>query len=360
MKAAVYQGPHKEQTIEEVDVDTPREHEVLVRTAASGVCHSDMHYTDGSGLTMGVPGILGHEAAGVVEAVGTRVTHVQPGDHIIARGSFCGECAQCLTGNGHRCVSKPGRAADDTPRWSLNGERVHSSNSNISSFAEQMLLHERGLVKIDPAMPLDAAALIGCAVITGFGAAIHTAKVRPGSRVAVFGVGGIGLSAIQGARFAGARQIIAVDLVESKLDIAREFGATDGVDASRTDPVEVIQDISGGGVDYAFEAIGNAKVAVQCVESLGLGGTSIQIGVISADETVALNGRALSGEKSIKACSMGSNRFRLDFPLLVDLYLQGRLKLDEMISLRGPLEDVNEMFERMRGGEIARQVIMFD
>jgi S-(hydroxymethyl)glutathione dehydrogenase/alcohol dehydrogenase len=360
MKAAVYHGPQKEQTIEEVDVDTPREHEVLVRTAASGVCHSDMHYIDGSGLTMGIPGILGHEAAGVVEAVGTRVTHVQPGDHIIARGSFCGECAQCLTGNGHRCLSKPGRAADDTPRWSLNGERVHSSNSNISSFAEQMLLHERGLVKIDPAMPLDAAALIGCAVITGFGAAIHTAKVRPGSRVAVFGVGGIGLSAIQGARFAGARQIIAVDLVESKLDIAREFGATDGVDASRADPVEVIRDISGGGVDYAFEAIGNAKVAVQCVEALGLGGTSIQIGVISAAETVALNGRALSGEKSIKACSMGSNRFRLDFPLLVDLYLQGRIKLDEMISLRGPLEDVNEMFERMRGGEIARQVIMFD
>ena len=324
MKAAVYHGPQKEQSIEEVAIDAPREHEVLVRTAANGVCHSDLHYIDGSGLTMGIPGILGHEAAGVVEAVGPRVTHVQPGDHIIARGSFCGECAQCLTGNGHRCLDKPGRAAGDTPIWSLGGKRVHSSGSNISSFAEQMLLHERGLVKIDPAMPLDGAALIGCAVITGFGAAIHTAKVRPGSTVAVFGIGGIGLSVIQGARFAGARQIIAVDLVPSKLEIAREFGATDGVDASSSDPVEAIRDLSGGGVDYAFEAIGNAKVAVQCVESLGQGGTSIQIGVVPPDHIIELTGAMLMmGERSIKACTMGSNRFRLDFPLLVDLYLQG-------------------------------------
>ena len=224
-----------------------------------------------------------------------------------------------------------------------------------------MLLHENGLVKIDPAMPLAAAALIGCAVITGFGAAIHTAKVQPGSRVAVFGVGGIGLSAIQGARFAGARQVIAVDLVASKLELAREFGATDGVDASATDPVEAIRDLSGGGVDYAFEAIGNARVAVQCVESLGLGGTSIQIGAIPPDHIIELSGSSLMmGEKTIKACSMGSNRFRLDFPLLVELYLQGRLKLDEMIALRGPLDDVNVMFERLRGGEIARQVIVFD
>ena len=267
----------------------------------------------------------------------------------------------CLSGNSHRCLSKPGRAGDDTPRWSLGGKRVHSSGSSISSFAEQMLLHERGLVKIDPAMPLDAAALIGCAVITGFGAAIHTAKVRPGSSVAVFGAGGIGLSAIQGARFAGARQIIAVDLLASKLAIARDFGATDGVEASSSDPVAAIRDLSGGGVDYAFEAIGNAKVAVQCVESLGQGGTSIQIGIVPPDHIIELKGATLMmGERSIKDCNMGSTRFRLDFPLLVDLYLQERLKLDEMISLRGPLEDVNEMFERVRRGEVARQVIVFD
>ena len=356
----MFNGPQKELTIEEVDIDEPRDHEVLVRTAASGVCHSDLHYIDGTGLTMGVPGILGHEASGVVEAVGSKVTHVQPGDHIIARGSFCGTCEQCLTGNSHRCINKPGRGPDDTPQWSLKGERVHSSGSQISSFAEQMLLHENGLVKIDKRMPLDGASLIGCAVITGFGAVVHTAKVEPGASVAIFGAGGIGLSAVQGAAISGARQIIAVDLLDSKLEIAREFGATDTVNASSGDPAAAIRELSSGGVDYSFEAIGNATVATQAIESLGIGGTAILIGVMPSDQRISLARSMLAGEKGIRSCTMGSNRFRIDFPMLVDLYLQGRLKLDEMISRRGDLDEINDMFEALRGGEMTRQVIVFD
>ena len=361
MKAAIFNGVDQELTIGQADIDEPGPHEVLVRTVASGVCHSDYHYMDGR-LPMGVPATLGHEAAGVVERVGPNVDYVQPGDHIIACGSaFCGSCKQCLTGNPHRCVDKPFRSVtDDPPRVTQNGQRVHSSASNISSFAEQMLLHEHGLVKIEKDIPLDSASLIGCGVITGVGAVINAAKVKPGSTVAVFGAGGIGLSAIQGAYISGARQIIAVDLVDAKLETAREFGATHTINGSQEDAVERIQAISDGGVDYSFEAIGLASVAMQCVQSLGFGGTATIIGVIAADDIIAIGGRMLSGEKKLQSTTMGSNRFRVEIPMLLDLYRQGRLKLDEMISARGPLEEINEMFERMHRGEVARQVIMFE
>ena len=359
MRAAIMHAVHRPLTFEDAELDEPGDREVLVRTAASGVCHSDLHYVEDL-MPMQTPAILGHEAAGVVEAVGPRVTYVRPGDHVIACGSaFCGECAECLTGHPNRCADKPFRTLDDPPRITLRGQRVHNSLSNIASFAERMLLHERGVVKVREDLPLDVASLVGCGVITGVGAVLNAAKVEPGSSVAVFGVGGVGLSAVQGAYISGARRIIAVDLVDAKLDTAREFGATDGVNAAREDPVEAVQRLSGGGVDYSFEAIGNAAVALQCVQSLGVGGTATIIGVIPATETIALGGRMLSGEKSIRATTMGSNRFRVDMPKLIDLYMQGRLRLDEMITHRGGLEEVNDMFESMKRGEVARQVIVF-
>ena len=300
MKAAIMHGVHQPLTIEQVEIDEPGDREILVRTSASGVCHSDLHYLEDL-MPMRTPAILGHEAAGVVEAVGSKVTYVQPGDHVIACGSaFCGECQECLTGHPNRCVDKPFRTFDDPPRITLNGERVHNSVSNIASFAEWMLLSERGVVKVRDDMPLDVASLVGCGVITGVGAVLNAAQVKPGSTVAVFGVGGVGLSAVQGAYLSGARQVIAVDLLEAKLGMAREFGATHGVNASEEDPVEAVRRLSGGGVDYSFEAIGNANVALQCVQSLGLGGTATIIGVIPASETIALGGRALAGEKSIQ------------------------------------------------------------
>ena len=250
MKAAIMHGVHQPLTIEQVEIDEPSDREILVRTSASGVCHSDLHYIEDL-MPMRTPAILGHEAAGVVEAVGSKVTYVQPGDHVIACGSaFCGECQECLTGHPNRCVDKPFRTLDDPPRITLNGERVHNSVSNIASFAEWMLLSERGVVKMRDDMPLDVASLVGCGVITGVGAVLNAVQVKPGSSVAVFGVGGVGLSAVQGTYLSGARQIIAVDLLESKLGTAREFGATHGVNASEEDPVEAVRRLSGGVVDY--------------------------------------------------------------------------------------------------------------
>jgi S-(hydroxymethyl)glutathione dehydrogenase/alcohol dehydrogenase len=232
--------------------------------------------------------------------------------------------------------------------------------ANIGSYAEQMLLHENGIVKIEQDIELDRAALIGCGVTTGVGAVLNTAKIEAGSTVAVFGAGGVGLSAIQGARIAGARQIIAVDVVESKLATARELGATHIVDASSRDPVEAIRDMTGGGVDYSFEAIGLKVAAEQCFECIRPGGTATIIGMIPVGEKVELDGPSFLREKKIQGSSMGSNRFRTDMPKYIDFYLQGRLNLDDMITRRGRLEDVNEAFRAMKAGEVARTVLMFD
>ena len=361
MKAAIFHAPHELLTIEDVDIDAPMPREILVRTVASGVCHSDLHFVEGL-YPMAAPAILGHEAAGIVEAVGEHVTYVKPGDHVIACLSvFCGACEQCMTGHPNRCTSFDNqRAASMPPKLSQGGAPVHQF-ANISSYAEKMLLHENAVVKIREDFPLDRAALIGCGVMTGVGAALNTAKVEPGSTVAVFGAGGVGLSAIQGARIAGARKIIAVDMVESKLATAKEFGATHIVDASSRDAVQAVKDLTDGGVDYSFEAIGLKKTAEQSFECLGPGGVATIIGMIPFGTKIELDGWSfLQGEKRIQGSMMGSNRFRVDMPRYIDFYEQGRLKLDEMISRKGRLEDVNDAFRAMKAGEVARTVLMFD
>jgi S-(hydroxymethyl)glutathione dehydrogenase/alcohol dehydrogenase len=224
-----------------------------------------------------------------------------------------------------------------------------------------MLVHENALVKIDNEMPLDSAALIGCGVLTGVGAALRTARVEPGSTVAVFGAGGVGLAAIQGALIAGARQIIAVDVIESKLATARELGATHIVDASSGDPVGKIIQMTNGGVDYSFEAIGLKKTAEQAFDCLAAGGTATLIGMVPLGQRVELDARQLLfGERKMQGSIMGSNRFRFDMPKYIEFYRQGRLKLDEMITRRIKLEDVNDAFRAMKAGEVARQVIMFE
>jgi S-(hydroxymethyl)glutathione dehydrogenase/alcohol dehydrogenase len=304
---------------------------------------------------------LGHEAAGVVEQAGELVTYVKPGDHVIACLSvFCGTCEQCLTGHPNLCRNPDRmRAPTDPPKlkFSKSGETVHQF-ANISSFAEQMLVHENALVKIREDMPLDRAALIGCGVMTGVGAALNTAKVTPGSTVAVFGAGGVGLAAIQGARIAGARMIIAVDTVESKLATAKELGATHGVNAKTDEPVKAIRDLTGGGVDYSFECIGLKIAAEQCFDCIKHGGTATVVGMIPVGQKIELDGPIFLREKKIQGCSMGSNRFKVDMPRYIELYRQGRLKLDEMITRRGKLEDVNEAFRAMKAGEVSRTVLM--
>jgi len=362
MKAALFHGPHQDLTIEDIDIDKPGPREVLIKVAASGVCHSDLHFVDGL-YGYPAPAVLGHEGAGVVEEVGELVTQFAPGDHVISCLSvFCGNCEYCLTGHPSLCQSPDrARAPGAPPKLKKAGtdEMVHQF-LNLSTFAEHMLVHENAIVKIRDDMPLDRAALIGCGVMTGVGAALNTAKVEPGTSTVVFGAGGVGLAAIQGCRIAGAGQIIAVDVVESKLGLAKELGATHTVDASEGDPVAKIREITGGGAHYTFEAIGNKDVAEQAFDALRAGGTATVIGMIPIGQKVELNGASFLQEKKIQGCTMGSNRFRVDMPRYVDFYFNGILKLDEMITVRGKLEDVNEAFRAMKAGEVARTVLMFN
>jgi S-(hydroxymethyl)glutathione dehydrogenase / alcohol dehydrogenase len=359
MKAAVFHGPQKPLTIENVDIAKPIGREVLVHTVASGVCHSDLHFVDGF-YPFPTPAILGHEAAGIVEDIGPHVTEFKTGDHVIACLSvFCGHCSYCLTGRTHLCQSRPVRTPQEPPKLSWNGAPVNQF-ANLSAYAEKMLVHENGLVKVRDDMPLDRGALIGCGVTTGVGAVLNTARVEAGATVAVYGAGGVGLAVIQGARIAGAGMIIAVDVFDQKLAKARELGATHTVDASKGDPVKAIRELTNGGVEYAFEAIGLKKAAEQAFECIRPGGTATVIGMIPVGQKLELEGSVFLREKRIQGCSMGSNRFKVDMPKYVDFYQRGLLRLDEMITRRGRLEDVNEAFRAMKAGEVARTVLMFD
>jgi len=281
-----------------------------------------------------------------------------------------------MSGHPNRCSNRAAtqRPKDAKPRLSLNGQPLPQF-ADLSTYAEKMLLHENAVVKIGNDIELDRAALIGCGVTTGLGAVLNTARIEPGSTVAVFGCGGVGLAAIQGARIAGARMIIAVDQFESKLALARRLGATHTIDASSADAVEEIRKLASpgqsdapiieglgasGGVDYAFEAVGLKKLAEQCFDSIKPGGTATIIGMIPVGQKVELSGPMFLTERRIQGSNMGSNRFRIDMPRYVDYYLQGRLNLDDMISRRGKLEDVNDAFRAMKAGEVARTVLMFD
>ncbi|HEY2187088.1 MAG TPA: Zn-dependent alcohol dehydrogenase [Caldimonas sp.] len=360
MKAAVLHAPHQPMTIEDVAIGKPRRREVLVRTAAAGLCHSDLHFIEGAYPTP-VPVVLGHESAGVVEAVGEDVTYLKPGDHVISCLSvFCGHCEFCLSGHPSICqtpeVKMPPGVAK---RLTWQGKHLNQF-LNLSSFAEQMLVHENALVKVRDDMPLDLASLIGCSVITGYGAVVHTAKVEPGSTVAIFGAGGIGLATINAAQIAGAGRIIAVDKDPFKLELAKRFGATDVIDASIGDNiVKRIVALSDGGVHYSFECIGLKATAEQSFSALRSGGTATLIGMIPVGTKIELHGPDFLRERRIQGCMMGSNRFRTDMPRLIEFYLQGRLHLQEMVSARIRLDEINDGFAALKTGGVARSVIVF-
>lgn len=360
MKAAVFREVGKPLEIEDVSISKPGPREVLIRTSAAGVCHSDLHFIEGLYPTQ-TPIVLGHESAGVVEQVGSAVEYVKPGDHVITCLSvFCGHCEMCLTGHMTLCQSaEVRRGPEDEPRLSKDANPVHQF-ANLSSFAEQMLIHEHALVKIRDDMPMDRAALIGCAVMTGLGSVFHTAAVQPGDTVAVIGCGGVGLSCINGAAIAGAGRIIAVDMVPSKLELAKDFGATDVVDGNDGDAVKQVLEMTGGGVQHAFEAIGLKVTAEQAFGMIRRGGTATIIGMIPVGEKVELMGAAFLQEKKIQGSFMGSNRFRVDMPRMIDFYLQGKLHLDQMISKRIKLPQVNDAFADMKAGNVARSVITFE
>ena len=362
MKAAVFRANNAPLVIEDVQIDEPGPGEVLLKTAASGICHSDLTVIEG-GLPVPPPCILGHEPAGVVEAVGAGVSDFVPGDHVIGcLTAWCGVCKFCTQGRPYLCLTQyAGRPLGAGPRLrAANGDPI-AQFANLSSFAEQMLCPERSLVKIRNDMPLDRACLIGCGVTTGLGAALNTVHIPAGASVVVIGCGGVGLSAVQGARIVGAGKIIAVDAQAWKFDLAQKLGATHCIDATAGDPVAAVHALTGGGADFVFECIGLVATVQQAIAMTGRGGTAVLVGVVPIQQLASFSAADITlQEKKITGSYMGSNRFRFDMPKYIDFYLDGRLRLDEMISSRVPLAEVNGAFDRMRKGEAARQVVVFE
>ncbi len=360
MKAAVLREPGKPLSIEEVQIGEPKAHEVLIRTAACGLCHSDLHFINGS-YPHPVPAIPGHEAAGIVEAVGEEVRSVKVGDAVVScLSAFCGNCEFCVSGRMSLCLGAATRRdPDDAPRITQDGDAVNQM-LNLSAFAEQMLIHENACVAINPDMPLDRAAVLGCAVTTGAGTVFNACNVTPGESVAVVGCGGVGLATINAAKIAGAGKIIAADPLPEKREMAITMGATHTVDAAAGDAAGQIIDISGGGVHHAIEAVGVPASADLAIASLRRGGTATVLGMMPLDHKVGMSAMDLLGSKKLQGSIMGDNHFPVDLPRLVDFYLSGVLKLDELITKRIPLEEVNAGFAEMEKGGSARSVIVFD
>lgn len=360
--AAVLYKLNEPFSIEEIDLDPPGAGEVLVEMAAGGVCHSDWHVVEGI-ISKEMPVILGHEGSARVLEVGPEVKLVKPGDPVVL--SFlpdCGSCHYCSIGRPNFCdgllTYRSGTLRGGAIRFHKNGSPVRHFNG-VSSFSQYAVVPERAAVPVDPRVPLDKAALIGCAVSTGVGAVLFTAKVTPGSTVAVIGVGGVGLNAIQGAALVSASRVIAVDVSDYKLELAREFGATDTVNARDGDPVQQILDLTGGvGVDYAFECIGRPETVRQAFESLAKGGAAVAVGIAPKDAYISIAPQHLVyGERRLLGSFYGSTRPRTDFKLLIDLYLQGRLKLDQLVTREWKLTEINEAFQAMIRGEVARGII---
>jgi S-(hydroxymethyl)glutathione dehydrogenase/alcohol dehydrogenase len=360
MKAAVLREARQPLEITEVELGEPGPREVVIRTAAAGVCRSDLHFADGA-WPHPVPTVLGHEASGVIERVGSDVTRLKPGDHVITFFTvFCGSCEFCVSGRPSLCVDpSTRRPADAEPRLKLLDGTPVTQFINLSSFAEKMLVHENACVAIDKAMPLDRAALLGCAVITGAGAIFHDSKVQPGESVAVIGAGGIGLSAINAAKIAGAGTIIAIDPVPEKRELAMKMGATHAIDAGADDVAKQVMKLTNGGAHYAIEAVGRSNTAELAWNILRRGGTATILGMIAPGNSVSLSGPTFLSGKKIQGSSLGSTRFPIDMPRLVKMYLDGLLDLDTMVAERIALEDVNDALEKLRKGDSARSVIIF-
>ncbi|MBL4826737.1 MAG: Zn-dependent alcohol dehydrogenase [Spongiibacteraceae bacterium] len=348
-------------SVEEISIDPPKAGEIKIKMKATGVCHSDLSVINGV-LPSPMPIVVGHEGAGIVEEIGEGVTRFEVGDHVVL--SFiptCGECHDCHNFRPHLCSAQTtGMLLDGTSRThDSKGEDLNVMQL-LGCMAQYAVVPQISAVKIEKDIPFDKAALVGCAVMTGVGAVINTAKVEPGSSVAVFGCGGVGLSIIQGARLAGASKIIAVDLADNKLDMAKSFGATHVINSSNEDPVACIRELTGGGVDYAFEAAGVAKLMELTNEAVRRGGTAVIVGIGSLKETVSFNALLLSmTAKTIKGCLFGDANPPVDFPKLLELYKAGKLNLDDMVSKTYSIDDAVQAFDDMKENTNARGVIVY-
>ena len=363
MRASVLFEQRKPLATEELELSPPRAGEVRVRMVASGVCHSCLHAADGSWKGVPVPIVLGDEGAGVVEEIGPGVDTLKAGDHVILSWApTCGRCHYCVIGRPNLCERRqPGRGVlpDGTTRMSLRGKPVYHYG-HVATYASVTVVHESCAIRIDDEMPLEMAALVGCSVMTGVGAVINTAAVPPGASIAVFGVGGVGLNVVQGGALVAAHPIIAVDVVASKLEYARAIGATHGIDASREDPVAAIRNTTRRGADYTFVAVGNTRATSQAIDALAPGGTCVVIGVPETGATIPLDVRpVVTGERVIRGSSYGSARTREDLPRLVNLYLAGKLRIDQLVNRRYGLDEANEAFRALAAGELARGLIVF-
>lgn len=343
--------------LETLLLDNPGADEVLIDTHYAGLCRSDLHEIEGT-WPASCPTVLGHEASGVVRSVGDRVTTVKPGDHVVTcLSSYCGSCRFCLSGRLSLCTGRDRLREREWPVLTNQlGESVHPT-AGLGAFATAMVVHQHSVVAIPDSMPLTAASVLGCAIVTGIGAVFHSARVEPGSSVAVVGCGGVGIAAIQGARLAGADTIVAIDTNAQRLTDARGFGATTTVDASSTDSVEAVRELTDGGVDYSFEAIGFATTVEQSFAMLGPGGTATVLGLVPDSQPISIRAADLFvAEKRLQGAFMGSNRFPIDIPRYVRFYEQGRLDLDRMLSAHVGLDELNEGFELMKTGGMTRVV----
>jgi S-(hydroxymethyl)glutathione dehydrogenase / alcohol dehydrogenase len=363
-KAAVCSGINASLEVVDVGLDDPKAGEVRVRMGASGVCHSDLSVVNGT-LLSPLPAVLGHEGAGVVEAVGADVNRVKVGDHVVL--SFvpqCGTCYMCTHDTPEMCETgflamAMGSQLDMTPRFTRDGAPLHQMSA-LGTFSEELVCPEISTVKIDTDVPFTSAALIGCGVLTGFGAAANTADIARGDTVAVIGCGGVGLNAIQGAKWKGAERIIAVDRFDSKLDMAKQFGATDLVNAGNGDPVAHVHELTGGrGVDVSFEVIGLKDTVQQAFAMARRGGQAIIVGVPKMEQImeIPIAMELLVNEKQVRGSWYGSSDVQRDVPRLVALYKDGTLKLDELVSRTIGLEGINDAFGAMEAGEVARSVV---
>ncbi len=361
MKAAVLIEAGKPLQIEQINIANPGPHEVLIRTAACGLCHSDLHFIEGT-YPHPLPAIPGHEAAGIVEAVGSEVRTVKVGDAVVTcLSAFCGHCEYCVTGRMSLCLGgETRRRPGEAPRLTRPDGSIVNQMLNLSAYAEMMLVHEHACVAIHPDMPLPQASVIGCAVTTGAGTIFNACKVTPGETVAVIGCGGVGLATINAAKIAGAGRIIAADPLPEKRAMALKLGATDVVDALADDAAAQIQELTKGGVDHAIEAVGRPASGTLAVKSLKRGGTATILGMMPLQHSVGLSAMDLLSGKRLQGAIMGGNRFPVDIPRLVDFYMRGLLDLDTIISETIPLERINEGFDQMKRGDSARSVIVFD
>jgi len=361
--AAVLYEVKKPVVVEEVEVLEPRAHEVLVRWLANGVCHSDLHVITGD-YPHPLPVILGHEAAGVVERVGPGVETVKPGDHVCSSYiPSCGKCWYCISGQPTMCAlrDKPRWfMLDGTARFAKNGHAIHHF-LQVSGYATRSVVLEESVIPIRKDAPLDLACLVSCGVLAGAGPVFNRAKVPPGASVAVFGCGGVGLNTIQAARIVGAGKIIAVDVNRQKLVWAEEFGATHAVDASKEDPVARVQAISGrGGVDFAFEVVGTQKTIEQALASTHRGGMCVVVGVSPAGTRLSIDPALFLQQRVLTGSSFGGGHQRTDVPLLIDLFMDGKYQLKELVTRRLPLAELNHAFDLMLRGEVKRSVIVYE